>query len=118
MKKIRISCSGFSVEAELLENERPNTCRRIWNALPLEGEAEIWKEEVYFEIPVEIPPENQTPRTSAGDVAYWPEGPAICIFFGRSQPVSPVNTFARITSGIENFRKVKPGDRIRVEKIL
>lgn len=116
MKKIVVTCRDFEVEAELLELKRPKTCEAIWQALPFEAEAEIWKEEVYFEIPVKIPPENPTPKTKAGDVSYWPEGPGFCIFFGKSQPISPVNTFARIRSGIEEFRKVKSGDRIEVRK--
>lgn len=116
-RRIRISCRDFAVEATFLENQRPRTCEGIWNALPLEAELEIWKEEVYFDIPVRIPPESPTPRTRAGDVAYWPEGPGFCIFFGRSQPISPVNTFARIEKGIELFRRVRTGDRIRVERV-
>lgn len=99
-----------------MEELRPMTCEAIWKALPLEGEAEIWKEEVYFEIPVRIGAEKPTPRTAAGDVAYWPDGPGFCIFFGRSQPISPVNTFARVESGIEGFRGVKGGNVIRVDK--
>jgi hypothetical protein len=114
MRKLVIACRGFEVEAELLERVRPKTCGEIWKSLPLEAELEIWKEEVYFEIPVKIPPEHPTSRTTAGDVSYWPEGPGFCIFFGSSQPISPVNTFARIKSGVENFRKVRSGDRITV----
>jgi hypothetical protein len=115
VKKIVIACKGFEAEAEFLD-ERPRTCEAIWQVLPLEAKLEVWKEEVYFEIPVKIPPESPTPKTTAGDVSYWPEGPGFCIFFGRSQPISPVNTFAKIKSGIENFRKVKKGDRITVRR--
>ena len=115
-RKIVIVCKYFEVEAEFLEDQRPNTCDAIWRALPFEAELEIWKEEVYSEIPVKIPPEDPTPKTKAGDVSYWPEGPGFCIFFGKSQPLSPVSTFARIQSGVEKFRKVKTGDRIVVRR--
>ena len=115
-RKMIIACKDFEVEAEFLEDRRPKTCEAIWQALPFEAELEIWKEEVYFEIPVKIPPEDPTPRTEAGDVSYWPEGPGFCIFFGRSQPLSPVNTFARVRSGIEKFRRVKTGDRITIRR--
>lgn len=115
-RKIRITCRDFAVEGELLEKERPRTCNAIWESLPFDAEAEIWKEEVYFEIPVKIPPENPTPTTRVGDVAYWPEGSGFCIWFGPSQPISPVNTFARIRDGVEKFRRVKRGNRIRVER--
>ncbi|MEM2878739.1 MAG: cyclophilin-like fold protein [Candidatus Hadarchaeales archaeon] len=115
MRRIKITCRDFSVGAVMLD-VRPVTAMSIWEALPLEADAEIWKEEVYFEIPTKIEPESPTPRTSAGDVSYWPEGPGFCIFFGKSQPISPVNTFARIEGGIEKFRSVKSGDRIKVER--
>jgi hypothetical protein len=115
-RKMKISCGGFSAEAELLEKENPRTCDAIWKALPLEAALEVWKEEVYFEIPVKIAQENPTPKTSAGDVSYWPEGPAFCIFFGKSQPISPVTTFAKIGGGLENFRKLRSGERILVER--
>lgn len=116
MKKIIIASKDFEVDAELLESERPKTCEAIWLALPFDAELEIWKEEVYFEVPVKIPLENATPTTNAGDVSYWPNGPAFCIFFGKTQPISPVNTFARIKSGVENFRKLKSRDRITVKR--
>lgn len=115
-RKIAISCRDFKVEAEMLERERPKTCEAIWQALPLEAELEVWKEEVYFEIPVKVEAEDPAPKTMAGDVAYWPEGPGFCIFFGKSQPISPVNTFARITGGTEKFRDVRTGDRITVRR--
>lgn len=111
-----ISCKDFEVEAELLEDERPETCDAMWAALPIEGVATIWKEEVYFEIPVEINPEDATPETEQGDVSYWPDGPGFCVFFGDSQPASPVNTFARIREGIEKFREVESGEKVKIRK--
>lgn len=116
MRRIVITCGNVAATAVMLEDVRPLTCDAIWRALPLEGEVEIWKEEVYFEIPVRIEAEKPASRTTAGDVAYWPEGPGFCVFFGKSQPISPVNTFARVESGVEGFRKVKSGDRIKVER--
>jgi hypothetical protein len=110
VRKIKIVCRDFEVEAELLEKLCQNTCGAIWEALPFDAEVEIWKEEVYFEIPVKVKPENPTPKTIAGDVSYWPEGPGFCIFFGQSQPASPVNTFARVKSGVEKFRSARTGD--------
>jgi hypothetical protein len=118
VKKLLVACHDFEVEAELPKKLCPKTCEAIWKVLPFEAEVEIWKEEVYFEIPLKIPPENPTPKTTAGDISYWPEGPGFCIFFGRSQPISPVSTFARIKKGIENFRKVKTGDKITVRRAI
>lgn len=116
MRKITIGLKDFEIQAELLEHEHIRTCEAIWRALPFDADIEIWKEEVYFEIPVKIQPEKPTIKTTAGDVSYWPDGPAFCVFFGRSQPIGPVETFARIGSGIEKFRKLNTDDHVIVEK--
>ncbi|MEW6592327.1 MAG: cyclophilin-like fold protein [Candidatus Hadarchaeota archaeon] len=113
-RKMKITCAGFSTEAEMLESECPKTCDAIWKVLPVKAALEVWKEEVYFDIPAKMAQENPTPKTTAGDVSYWPDGPAFCIFFGKSQPYSPVTTFARIKNGLENFRKLRSGDGISV----
>ncbi len=115
-RKISISAEDFEVEATLLEEERPQTCDEIWNSLPFEGNAKFYKEEIFFDIPVEIDPEDATPTTTKGDISYWPEGPAFCIFFGESQPVSPVNTFAKVDKNVENFANIDEGTVIRVRK--
>lgn len=115
-RKILISARNFEVEAVMLEDERPRTCEEMWEALPIEGEATIYKEEIYFDIPVNIEPEDATPDTEKGDVSYWHDGPGFCVFFGDSQPVSPVNTFAKIGDDIEKFREVEEGDEVVIQK--
>jgi len=42
-------------------------------------------------------------------------GSAICIFYGSSQPYSPVNIIGKVTKNLEMFRQVKSGMKIRVE---
>jgi hypothetical protein len=119
---------GVSVEAELLEDRAPRTCRTIWNLLPLEGEvvhAVYSGSEVVYKFPkmVSIPPENVTSRTLPGDVAYfsirggtfyfYPKSFAeICWFYDRdARPSSPegpvqVSVFARIVGDATEFYKV------------
>lgn len=113
-RKIILKFADFEAEVDLLEENHAQLCEAIWRALPFEGVVDIWKEEVYFEIPVKIKPERPTTRTRAGDVSYWPDGPALCVFFGSSQPVGPVETFGIIRQGIENFRRLKAGDKVTV----
>ncbi len=115
-RKIKIETDDFEVVATLLEEERPETCDAVWDALPFEGKASQYKEEIYFDIPMDMGPEDATPQTERGDVSYWPEGPAFCVFYGDSQPVSPVNTFAEIEGGLEKFREVQSGDVVRVSR--
>jgi hypothetical protein len=51
-----------------------------------------------------------------GTIAFWPMGSAICIFYGESQPYSPVSILGQITKNLEIFNSVKSGTKIRVEK--
>ena len=93
-------------------------------ALPIEGVAERWGDEVYFSTPIELGEENARERVEVGEVAYWPPGRAICIFFGPTpisrggeiRAASPVNVFARILGDATIFRRVRMGERILVER--
>ena len=49
MNRITISAGEVSLPAEL--NDSP-IARQVWEALPIEGRANIWGDEIYFEIPV------------------------------------------------------------------
>ena len=124
MRRIRFrSPSIGSVEAELTE-ENPETAEAIWRALPIEGIAERWGDEIYFSTPIELGEENGRERVDVGEVAYWPPGRALCIFFGPTpvsgdneiRAASPVNVFARILGDAEVFRRVGAGERILVER--
>ncbi len=104
-------------EGQLIRHLAPRTVETITRKLPMEGRAAVWKEEVYFEIPVEMGEEKAKPTVEKGQIAYWPMGSALCIFYGESQPYSPVNVVGQITNGLELFESVKNGTRIKVEKI-
>ncbi len=75
-----------------------------------------WKEEIYFEIPVKMGGEKAKRNVEMGDLAFWPMGNAFCVFYGESQPYSPVNIIGRITKNLGLFRRVRSGAKIRVEK--
>ncbi len=85
MNKIFIEAAGMQFEAHL--NDRP-TAQLILAALPLEGRANLWGEEIYFDIPVSAPLEpDARAEVEVGELGYWPAGRAFCIFFGPT-PVS------------------------------
>ncbi|MCS7120363.1 MAG: cyclophilin-like fold protein [Nitrososphaerota archaeon] len=112
------------VEAELLEEKNPQTANAIWNALPIEARAYTWGDEIYFSIPVKLDEENAQEVVELGDIGYWPPGRGFCIFFGPTpiskkgeiRPADPVNVFARVKGDPKIFKKVKSGDKIRIEK--
>jgi len=104
------------VEGEVIRYLAPRTVTAISTSLPIEGRASLWKEEVYFEIPLKIGEEKAKTSVETGSIAYWPMGNALCVFYGDSQPYSPVNIIGQITKNIELFSRVKSGTKIRVEK--
>ena len=104
-------------EGELIRHLAPRTVDAMANKLPFEGRAALWKEEVYFEIPVKMGEEKAKATVETGTIAYWPMGSALCIFYGSSQPYSPVNIVGKVTKNLEIFRQVKSGMKIRVETV-
>jgi hypothetical protein len=104
-------------EGEFVRYLAPRTVEAIVKKLPIEGRAALWKQEVYFEIPVKMGEEKARARVEKGDFAFWPMGNALCIFYGESQPYSPVNIVGKVTKNLELFERVKSGSVIRVERI-
>jgi len=104
-------------EGELIRHMAPRTVDAIDKKLPVEGRAAIWKEEVYFEIPVTMGEEKAKPTVKKGDLAYWPMGHALCVFYGGSQPYSPVNIVGQVLKHLELFSRVKSGAVIRVVRV-
>ena len=102
-------------EGELVRFLAPRTIDTIVRKLPVEGRAAIWKEEVYFEIPIKMGEEKAKPTVELGTIAFWPMGSALCVFYGKSQPYSPVSILGKITSNLEIFKQVKSGATIKVE---
>ena len=122
MSKIIISAGDVSLPAEL--NDSP-TARQIWEALPIEGRANTWGDEIYFEIPVAA---GQEPGARAdvevGELGYWPVGHAFCIFFGptpvstdeRPRAASLVNILGRVLGDATQFRAVQAGTQVRITR--
>jgi len=116
--RIRLIAEGHGeAEGELVRFQSPMTVDKLAKALPFEGRAAKWKEEIYFETPVKQGSEKPRPKVEVGTMAYWPMGSALCIFYGPTDPYSPVNVVGKITSNLEMFRTLRSGTKIRVEKI-
>ncbi|OGP53679.1 MAG: hypothetical protein A2Y65_00090 [Deltaproteobacteria bacterium RBG_13_52_11] len=123
MDRVIKICIGDSVvQGEL--NEGP-TATLIWEALPIKGKANLWGDEIYFSTPVAAELDN-TARdvVERGDLGYWPQGRALCIFFGPTpvsqgdeiRPASAVNLVGKIKGGLQIFKEVQEGMTVRLEK--
>jgi hypothetical protein len=115
--KVKFVIEGLGeAEGELVRFLAPRTVDMIVRKLPIEGRAALWKEEVYFETSIKMGEEKAKGAVEKGTIAFWPMGSAICIFYGESQPYSPVSILGQITKNLEIFNSVKSGTKIRVEK--
>ena len=103
-------------EGEINRISSPRTADAILRSLPLEGMAALWKQEVYFDIPVKMGNEKSKATVEKGTLTYWPMGSAFCIFWGNTQPYSPVNIVGKVTKNLELFEKAKSGTKIIIEK--
>ena len=115
-----------SITIELDDTNSPKTCASFIKSLPFSVSAHIWGEEIYTdESPITQPEENAKDLVELNDVAYWPNGKAICLFFGPTpigkkgeiKPYSGVNVVGKIIntgrSVIKNFRE---GTKITFQK--
>jgi hypothetical protein len=117
--KVKFVIEGLGeAEGELVRFMAPRTVDTIVRKLPVEGRAALWKEEVYFEIPIKMGEEKAKATVETGAIAFWPMGSAICVFFGQSQPYSPVSILGKVTQNLELFKQVKSGTTIKVELLV
>jgi hypothetical protein len=110
------------VEVELT-GKNPKTLQALKSAAPFESRVNLWGEMIYFSTPARVAQEVAKDVVDVGDVAYWPPGRALCIFFGPTpisrggeiRPASPVNVIGKVISDTERLKKVKDGEVVRVE---
>ena len=115
--RVRFAVEGLGeAEGELVRFLAPRTVDMIVRKLPMEGRAALWKEEVYFETPIKMGEEKAKATVEKGTIAFWPMGSAICVFYGESQPYSPVSILGEITENLDVFSRVKSGMKIKVER--
>jgi len=122
MKKIIIKAGEIEARAQLNESA---TAGAIWQALPIEGSANTWGEEIYFRIPVSQDLETDARElVKLGDLGYWPQGEAFCIFFGATpisgsgeiRPASAVNIVGQLLDDPKQFLSVASGTSVSIER--
>ena len=83
-KKILVKITELeNITIELDDTSSPKTCTSFLKSLPFSVTAHIWGEEIYTdESPIIQSEENAKDLVNLNDVAYWPNGKAVCLFFG------------------------------------
>jgi len=120
--EIVIEAGAVKARARLADTA---AARRIYQALPLRAVARTWGDEIYFDVPVEEAlDESAQEVVAAGDLGYWPSGPALCVFFGPTpisrpgeiRPASAVNIVGRLLGEPAVFKAVSEGMAITVSQ--
>tara|TARA_B100000315_G_C14169008_1_gene403642 strand:- start:99 stop:476 length:378 start_codon:yes stop_codon:yes gene_type:complete len=122
-RQIQISTGNLTLTATLNELE---TANQLWESLPITGRVQIWGDEIYFSIPVNVEEELDSQETvRAGTVAYWPPGSALCLFWGPTpisapgeiRPASAVNVVGILDNDPTLLAQVPSEAEIIIEKI-
>jgi hypothetical protein len=120
MREILIRAGKVAIRARLLETP---TAERIWAALPIYGEAQMWGHEIYFRAPISSAPEpGARDVVNAGEIAFWPDGDAIAIGFGPTpvsrkgeiRMASPCNIWAMALDDVSRLKSVHAGEDIAI----
>ena len=122
-RQIQISTGNLTLAATLNELE---TANQLWESLPITGRVQIWGDEIYFSIPLNVEEELGSQETvQAGTVAYWPPGSALCLFWGPTpisapgeiRPASAVNVVGILDNDPNLLAEIPSQAEIIIEKI-
>jgi hypothetical protein len=121
MGDLRLDVGGEALTATWTDTNA-TTRRAVADALPLEGEAMRWGDELYFRTDIDVPAEDAHAEVPVGAVAYWPQGNALCLFWGPTpasqgaepRAASPVNVIA-VIDDVEPLNRLDGAAPVRIE---
>ena len=102
---VQVDILETQIILELNDEYSPKTVKSFLENLPFTVDLNVWGEEIYTSSsPINVPEENAKSPVSLNDVAYWPTGQAVCLFYGLTPmskndeitPASPVNIIGKI----------------------
>ncbi len=127
-KDIQIFFPEFNerVLVKVDDSRSPNTVKAILRSLPIEVNVNKWGKELYTDkIPVTAQKENAKSEVNLLDVAFWPEGSALCLFYGptpiskpdKIEPYSPVNIVGHIVTEQSNIiNRIKAATKVIINQ--
>jgi hypothetical protein len=122
---IKFTDSEKTAYIELDDSQSPKTVKAILDNLPIEVKINRWGDELYTDkTPIVAEEENAQSVVNQLDVAYWPEGNALCLFYGPTPiskspeeilPYSPVNIVGKIMTEDDILDEIKDGRTIIIK---
>lgn len=122
-KRIKVNIGGVIFRGTLNQTK---TANEIFQSLPIQSRGQTWGQEIYFYTPVKLANEMPVTEVKLGDIAYWPEGHAICLFLGLTPlspstnkiiPAAPVTVVGKLACSLGDFLKIRQFT-VRMEKDL
>jgi len=117
--QVEIKIPDYSIDVELDDTSSPKTVKEFVEKLPFTVDLNVWGDEIYSsKSPISQPEENAKSPVDLNDVAYWPTGKAICLFYGPTPigkpgeitPASPVNVIGKIISPNKDILEKADGE--------
>ncbi|MCX7704303.1 MAG: iron-sulfur cluster assembly scaffold protein, partial [Planctomycetota bacterium] len=99
--------------------------KKVIESLPLNAKISLWGKELYFPTGVKAELTQPQVRMDAGDIAFWPEEGALCLFWGATPISNGMEILAySAVEVVGNFKvdeklldSLEDGDNIRVVRV-
>ena len=123
MADLSVTVAGRSLEA-IWTDDAPETKAALESALPVAGDGIRWGDELYFDLALDVPPENAREAVPEGAIAYWPSGNKLCLFWGETpashdgepRAAAPVTVVA-LLEDVLTEGDLEGGARVRLEPV-
>ena len=122
MVRVRFKTSKRSFEGTFNDNA---IAAVMAQRLPISSTVMRWGDEIYFDVPVKMTNTQPTREVKIGDIAYWPDGPCLCVFFGKTpasnandpRPASDVTIIGHTDAPANLLRAIPESTTLHLERI-
>ena len=122
---VYVDVDSSKIILELDDSYSPKTVNEFVEKLPFTVDLNVWGDEIYSsKSPITQSEENAKSPVDLNDVAYWPTGKAICLFYGPTPignpgeitPASPVNVIGKVVSPDKSILSMADGTKATFRK--